>query len=114
MFDYNKPVKFRCYPYPDHIVATRLPGETKAALFTNSLDKEEVIICLDCCCLSDAFKSPWDIINVPEKRELWLNIYPNTYLIGAYETRTDADNWASSDRIACVRVEYTEGEGLEP
>jgi hypothetical protein len=40
----------------------------------------------------------------------WVNIYQET---GSYATRWDADTFAASSRIACLRIEFTEGEGLE-
>ena len=58
-------------------------------------------------------ESPCDLINIPERRELWVNVY-STGWGGAHPTRTEADAGAFRDRIACVRVEYTNGEGLEP
>lgn len=48
---------------------------------------------------------PW-----PKSGELWVNIYPNR--AHNYETKKLADEYADSDRLACVRVEWTEGEGL--
>lgn len=61
-------------------------------------------------------KSVWDIVaKKPETRvlDVWMNIKSNGQ-IWDYPSRFDADQNASSDRIACVplRIEYTEGEGL--
>lgn len=47
------------------------------------------------------------LVNVPEKHVRWVNIYPS-----AQETREGADAQAHTDRIACIRVEFEEGEGL--
>lgn len=46
-----------------------------------------------------------DLINLPEKRNLWVNVYSNGK-DNAYPTRELADRLASNDRIACVEVEY--------
>ena len=47
---------------------------------------------------------------MPPKQELWLNIYRS--FTASYLTREAADNDADKSRIACIRVEFTEGEGL--
>lgn len=50
-----------------------------------------------------------DIKNVPEKRVVYLNMYPNG-VPGIHPTRKHADERAQFDRQACVRLEYTEGQ----
>ena len=58
-----------------------------------------------------------DLVNVPEKRVLYFNIYPPTSPVyrsaGSYtanKTRAEADrNAATQDRIACIRVEFEAG-----
>lgn len=54
---------------------------------------------------------PMDLENVPERGECWVNIYPDD-IPNAHPTRERADRHARHGRIACVRVEYEEGEGL--
>ena len=49
--------------------------------------------------------------NVPQRGECWVNIYPDG-IPRAHRTRELADKYAGPNRIACVRVEYEEGEGL--
>lgn len=49
-----------------------------------------------------------DLINVPEKRVLWLNIYDGSY--PSHDTYEEAERSACSSRIACVRVEYEIGQ----
>ena len=55
-----------------------------------------------------------DLIEVKPriKRTVWLNVYALTVV--GYETRYAADDVASKDRLACVKVEIDceEGEGL--
>lgn len=53
-----------------------------------------------------------EIENVPEKLVRWVNIYHDGNGGAVHETREAADRRASHDRIACLRVEFTEGEGL--
>lgn len=55
--------------------------------------------------------SPDNLRNVPQRGECWVNIYP-IGVPATHHTKEQADEYARSDRIACVRVEYEEGEGL--
>lgn len=50
-----------------------------------------------------------DIINVPMKHTQWLNVYSASM---GYQTKELADKYAVSGRIACIEVEFAEGEGL--
>lgn len=52
------------------------------------------------------------LINRPEKHVLWLNVYKDGCCSDVHNTRKDADKKASYNRIACVRIEFEEGEGL--
>ena len=63
-----------------------------------------------------------DLVLVPVRRSVWLNVYPYpregifTFLVAGCSicpTREQADSAARPDRIACIHVEFTEGEGLE-
>lgn len=47
----------------------------------------------------------------PKTGKLWLNVYSDSDLY-LYETRESADRHAGSDRLACVEVNWTEGQGL--
>lgn len=40
----------------------------------------------------------------------YVNLYPSEMGSGVYCTRADADNRAGSKRIACIRIEFTEGQ----
>lgn len=47
----------------------------------------------------------------PKKRVVWVNMYNGT--IGVVcQSKEDANERPCGSRIACVRVEFTEGEGL--
>lgn len=56
----------------------------------------------------------------PEKKKGWVNIYPysqqpNKYagdVVGIYNTKELADAGAVLNRVACIEIEYEEGEGL--
>lgn len=64
----------------------------------------------------DEEESQNDLVNVPEKKTLWVNIYPGTNLgvtgVVAHGSRGQADAHGSPSRVACVQVEYIEGQGL--
>lgn len=62
--------------------------------------------------LDSVVKDEMDLINIPEKHVRWLNVYP-TGLGRLYLSREEADRFSSPNRIACIRIEYEEGEGLE-
>lgn len=49
--------------------------------------------------------------NPKPKRALWLNVYPtnNTH---AHDSREEADRQSGHRRIACLKIEFEEGEGL--
>ena len=53
----------------------------------------------------------YDLINIPEKRTVWVNIYECGHC-SYYSTSHRAFENALSSRIACVKVEFEEGEGL--
>lgn len=59
--------------------------------------------------------SQWRI--KPEVKEGWINIYPPKgdrmdHIRSGYISKADADNAAAPTRIACIKITYTEGEGL--
>jgi len=52
-----------------------------------------------------------DLVEVKPKRVLWLNVYPCSNGI-VYDSREGADEGAAAHRIACLKIEFEEGEGL--
>ena len=56
---------------------------------------------------------PLDLVNVPETRTVWLNIYSSGWSYG-HSSRAHADERSGGDRVACVELTFTIGEGLEP
>lgn len=48
----------------------------------------------------------------PKKRTMWINVYRSS-CGSAYATREEADMHAETGRTACLKIEFTEGEGLE-
>ena len=53
-----------------------------------------------------------DLINVPETRVVWVNMYPENSLSQSrfLKTKSDADHYAGDDREACIRVTYEVGQ----
>lgn len=49
---------------------------------------------------------------VPEKKMLYINVYPHDETTYGYYSREKADKAAGKARIACVEVEYKAGQGL--
>ena len=54
-----------------------------------------------------------DLVNIPERREMWLNVYPSGNVGAGFPSRARADEAVGSyARTACLHITYTEGEGL--
>ena len=51
----------------------------------------------------------YDIIPAPRKHTRYLNVYSNGTAV-VHGCRQEADEVAGFDRVACIRVEYTEGQ----
>jgi len=47
----------------------------------------------------------FDLVEVKEKKVAYLNVYPDSH-----RSRNIADAYAAENRIACVRIEYEEGQ----
>ena len=61
-------------------------------------------------------KSHVDLLDPIREHTFWLNVYlePAGLATGVgYRTKADADRAADPDRIACFKVTFVEGEGLE-
>jgi hypothetical protein len=57
-----------------------------------------------------------DLVNIPQKITKWLSIYledRHNYYSYLYETKEEADECSGTTRIACIKIEFKEGEGLE-
>lgn len=56
----------------------------------------------------------WTEYVEPKKGTVWLNVYenPSYGITQAHMTRELADRGASKNRLACVEVQWTEGDGL--
>ena len=54
--------------------------------------------------------SATDLINVPEKRVVWVNMYPGDHGSYGYDEKAIADDYCGLHREACIRVEYEVGQ----
>ena len=58
-----------------------------------------------------AADSDLDLVNVPEKHVRYFNMYPDSgKFVQPRSSRDEADAKAAAGRIACVRVEFEEGQ----
>jgi len=62
--------------------------------------------------------TPNDLVNVPQQRAVWINAYKSytdhqPVRLHTHDSKAQADESARDDRIACIEVTFTEGEGLE-
>lgn len=57
-------------------------------------------------------ENPNDLIEVRPKQVRWVNIYPDGWLSESYDSQEKARRHSSLSRVACIRVEFEEGEGL--
>lgn len=116
MLDLTKPVQLlsRGQPRPHRVVCTDARGVWPIVALLDCAGAGEVALHFNergDCSSDDGFR----LVNAPEPaREVWVNIHPGGQGT-AHETREHADHvsW-SRGRIACVRVEYRPGDGLEP
>lgn len=53
-----------------------------------------------------------DLIEVKPKHVRWVNVYEPTRVTPLYESKQEADTFAAPERLACIRIEFEEGEGL--
>lgn len=61
------------------------------------------------CSYSHSGFPAYDLVEVTPKRVMWLNVYPDD---DAYmpRTRKDADDSSRGGRIACLKIEFEEGQ----
>ena len=57
-------------------------------------------------------ESEHDLIEKPKVIKGWINIYPDLNVFNIHPTKADADSVGPRGRIACIQVEFKEGEGL--
>lgn len=110
--DITKPVQTRDGK-PARIVSTKLGDTYPLGVIATYPDGKEVFYT---CVINGKYNaissySVLDLINVPEKRAVWLNIYENNFVI-MHTNKESCDSLASPGRIACIEVEFEVGQGL--
>ena len=112
MTDFTKPVQTRDGRKVRTLCTDRLGYESVVCLITEEGGREVVA-----CRTSDGRfrtdkESKRDLINVPGKRVVWVNMYPRdcTYKMEVSRTESDANEASSFEREARVRVEYEVGQ----
>ena len=88
--------------YPVVALVERKGISQKETLATLTIDGREV----------KGVSGPNDLINIPEKHVRWVNLYPDSNTSRDHQSRKSADDRAGPRRIACLKLEFTEGEGL--
>ena len=117
-FNPNRPVQFRRAPEKVRILATDLKTDDNRPIVIAIMGpsgRETVAIRYADGRIYSGANNPYDLVNVPKKYEVWINFYDDEdggYDSYSYSSQAIADESADSTRIACVRVEFTDGEGL--
>jgi hypothetical protein len=52
---------------------------------------------------------PLDLVN-KDVKVMYVNVYPETHRKTTYDSRESADFFAHNSRLACIRVEYKNGQ----
>ena len=116
-FNPKEPVQFRHAPEQVRVVATDLKDDRPIVIAVTVAGKETIRYRYADGRVISGRENPYDLVNVPKKYEVWINFYddvgdPRGYDSYSYSSRAIADESADSTRIACIRVEFTEGDGL--
>ena len=113
MIDCNKPVQTRD-GRKVRILCTDMKARDSVAGVITDTDGEDTVDAWQADghynISTDASNS--DLINVPDTRVVWVNMYPRTkmFKIEISPTKAEADTMSTYEREACVRVEYTVGQ----
>jgi hypothetical protein len=108
-----------------HPIQTRDGRHAKFIAHVPETREEDQVVCLIDGLVCSRFdtglqydskaSSPNDLFMAPMKHTKWLNIYPEGRTSYAYPTKELANSnvvFDRFDRIACIQITYTEGEGL--
>lgn len=88
-----------------------------ARVESKEMDGSEVLLSYAPTGKFHTMDSGYDLINVPQKHSRWLNVSMDgdgELFFSTYSDHKLAEHaWKGSNgRIACIKVEFTEGEGL--
>ena len=111
MIDFSKPVQTRD-GRKVRILCTDMKGDmgdTVVGIIAEG-DSEEVLTWkTDGVYNRAGDETSCDLINVPETRVVWVNMYAHD-LSTSYPSKVHADRHGAPNREACIRVEYTVGQ----
>lgn len=112
-FDPTKPVQTRD-GRAARIVCTdykAINGESLCVLITAENGRESFYSHFADGSFEKGSLSQHDLVNLPEKREVWVNVYPENSIINDafHPTKelADAGQATCVSRIACIKLEYT-------
>lgn len=56
----------------------------------------------------------FNLVNIPVRQTGWVNVYKSGFLSDLHPSKDEANQlFTLFTRVACVKIEYTEGEGLD-
>lgn len=96
---------------PVELLTTRARGERPVMGYVGGQDQVSLWTLDGVYTHSHQATHVYDLVEVKPKRVMWLNVYPNG-ATSAYRTRPDADSRRFDGCIACLKIEFEEGEGL--
>lgn len=118
MLDINKPVQTRDGK-PARILCTDKKGNLPILALFGEDDRVGVYTMYGDFAENLGLEHPLDLINVPEKHVRYINVNSNQgnsvveqccMIGGTYATSDEANEWKTAARIACIRVEFKEGQ----
>lgn len=95
-------------------IAGKAPYAYAAAYIDRHGYEQASTFTADGCFWADTISDD-DLLNAPvPKRKFvkWVNFYKHNGVFYSFNEKTDADRNTSPNRIACIRVEFEEGDGL--
>lgn len=107
--DWTKPIE-TTYGFPARVIATDIKGDCPILIAIMKSDGTETVALLD---EMGRYLPTWRqaVRNVPLAPVVrYFNLYSDGLMCTDHETRKEADYNAGPDRIACIRVEFKEGQ----
>lgn len=107
--DWTKPIE-TTDGFPARVIATDIKGDRSILVAALRPDVTENVYWLYSDGKRDPHRQPF-VRNVPPAPVArYFNFYSDGLIGNDHENRKEADDNAGPDRIACVRVEFTEGQ----
>lgn len=107
--DWTKPIE-TMNGFPARVIATDIKGDRSILVAALNVAGNENVYWLDSKGRGFLYREP-SVRNVPPAPVVrYFNFYSDGAIGNDQESRKEADDNAGPDRIACVRVEFTEGQ----